>query len=550
MSAMESYFVAPTSSLGSRLLLFLFLALCCNRLGQALSEASASSVEHAGSSAAEKAHRALKSSAALSLRDDVLNVTFNIQALARDEFGLRHLHLLSFLFEDPSNSSSTSIHTWPPFVFDGKVLIATVLGCLASALASGGGVGGGGLFVPLFNLVLTFDAKTSTALSKSMVFGGALTGYLQNINAKHPKAKNRPLINYDIALLLQPMLLLGISVGVICNVIFPAWIIVVGLTVILSYMTYRSSKAGMTMWKKETAAENEGRIVRRILHDAGDESVDGAVDGPGASAVGAAIEVGGSLDDLGQPLLLQEKEVEKVETEPQLPMSKILQLFLFWCSIFTLQAVKEWTDAPCAGVVYWVLTLAQIPLALGMTTFTALRLLREKSERASAVTLEDANSASEAYSGDAAWGEWEITLYPLVSLLAGVMGGLLGIGGGMVVSPMLLDIGVLPQVTAATTAFMVLFSSSLSVAEFAMLKRLPFDFACYFAIVSFISSFMGLTVLQSAVRKHGRPSIIVFTVASILAVSVICMASFGTFDAYRRYLEGETLGFHPLCTTT
>eukprot|EP00270_Netrium_digitus_P001872 TRINITY_DN12074_c0_g1_i4.p1 TRINITY_DN12074_c0_g1~~TRINITY_DN12074_c0_g1_i4.p1 ORF type:complete len:450 (+),score=79.56 TRINITY_DN12074_c0_g1_i4:195-1544(+) len=449
MSAMESYFVAPTSSLGSRLLLFLFLALCCNRLGQALSEASASSVEHAGSSAAEKAHRALKSSAALSLRDDVLNVTFNIQALARDEFGLRHLHLLSFLFEDPSNSSSTSIHTWPPFVFDGKVLIATVLGCLASALASGGGVGGGGLFVPLFNLVLTFDAKTSTALSKSMVFGGALTGYLQNINAKHPKAKNRPLINYDIALLLQPMLLLGISVGVICNVIFPAWIIVVGLTVILSYMTYRSSKAGMTMWKKETAAENEGRIVRRILHDAGDESVDGAVDGPGASAVGAAIEVGGSLDDLGQPLLLQVRSGRSVER--------------------------------CRG-------------------------------------RHDHHYHHLHHHHD------DCTMsFPML---------------------------VLPQVTAATTAFMVLFSSSLSVAEFAMLKRLPFDFACYFAIVSFISSFMGLTVLQSAVRKHGRPSIIVFTVASILAVSVICMASFGTFDAYRRYLEGETLGFHPLCTTT
>lgn len=36
---------------------------------------------------------------------------------------------------------------------------------------------------------------------------------------------------------------------------------------------------------------------------------------------------------------------------------------------------------------------------------------------------------------------------------------LLGIGGGMITGPLLLEMGVLSQVTAATSSFMVLFTS-------------------------------------------------------------------------------------------
>jgi hypothetical protein len=43
----------------------------------------------------------------------------------------------------------------------------------------------------------------------------------------------------------------------------------------------------------------------------------------------------------------------------------------------------------------------------------------------------------------------------------------------MIVGPLLLELGMLPQVTAATGAFMVLFSSSLAVAQFALLNMIP-----------------------------------------------------------------------------
>ena len=44
--------------------------------------------------------------------------------------------------------------------------------------------------------------------------------------------------------------------------------------------------------------------------------------------------------------------------------------------------------------------------------------------------------------------------------MAGIVAGLIGIGGGMVLGPIMLEIGITPQVSAAVTATNVLLSSS------------------------------------------------------------------------------------------
>lgn len=49
-----------------------------------------------------------------------------------------------------------------------RTAVATIVGFLGSAFGTVGGVGGGGIFVPLLNLVVGFDTKSAAALSKCM----------------------------------------------------------------------------------------------------------------------------------------------------------------------------------------------------------------------------------------------------------------------------------------------------------------------------------------------------------------------------------------------
>ena len=54
------------------------------------------------------------------------------------------------------------------------------------------------------------------------------------------------------------------------------------------------------------------------------------------------------------------------------------------------------------------------------------------------------------------WDDETLAKFPKVALLAGVAAGLLGIGGGMVIGPLFMEIGMEPQVGTSTCAYMIL----------------------------------------------------------------------------------------------
>lgn len=60
--------------------------------------------------------------------------------------------------------------------------------------------------------------------------GGAAATVFYNLKQRHPTL-DLPVIDYDLALLFQPMLVLGISIGVAFNVIFADWMITVLLII-------------------------------------------------------------------------------------------------------------------------------------------------------------------------------------------------------------------------------------------------------------------------------------------------------------------------------
>jgi len=58
----------------------------------------------------------------------------------------------------------------------------------------------------------------------AMIMGAALAAVIYNLKRSHP-TRNVPLIDYEMALLFQPMMILGISIGVTFNIIFPDWLL-------------------------------------------------------------------------------------------------------------------------------------------------------------------------------------------------------------------------------------------------------------------------------------------------------------------------------------
>lgn len=78
------------------------------------------------------------------------------------------------------------IHFWilkfQEMEFGWQIVVGTIVGFCGAAFGSVGGVGGGGIFVPMLSLIIGFDPKSATAISKckSRFFSGIVIIYRKN----------------------------------------------------------------------------------------------------------------------------------------------------------------------------------------------------------------------------------------------------------------------------------------------------------------------------------------------------------------------------------
>jgi uncharacterized membrane protein YfcA len=94
---------------------------------------------------------------------------------------------------------------------------------------------------------------------------------------------------------------------------------------------------------------------------------------------------------------------------------------------------------------------------------------------------------------------------------------------------------------------MVFFSSSMSVVQFWLMGRVPVGYALTAALLCFLFSSVGVTLLHRAIAKYNRASLIVFPVATVMGVSAVLMAGFGGFSAWTKFQSGAYMGFHYPC---
>lgn len=423
--------------------------------------------------------------------------------------------------------------SWPVLTLGWRTILAMIFGAVAATLSSASGIGGGALYVPIFNLLLGFDSKTSAALSSFMIFGGTLFNLLWYFAQKHPQVCDKPLLDYDVALIFQPNVLLGISVGVLCNVMSPDWLITALLILVLSYMTVRSCSGAFRRWNAESSVE-------RVFVDKPEEHDYAAVDG------NCGVDISGQLappischdrkeegkDALQQPLLEYQRQ-----TYGQIPATKIAMLALIWLGFFAEQLVEGiasaqnlWNIEDC-GITYWLITLSQLPLAVIMTACIVYYFTKYSKP------LDDCDIVNSR----------SLRALPVLALSAGLLGGMLGVGGGMVISPLLMEIGMHPQVTAATCSFIIFFSSSLSVVKYWFLGKIPLAWGLWSAALSVVFSIVGLQLVQTFICKFGRVSAMLFIYSFIIGVSAVLMASFGILDIWSDLHHGAYMGFTSPC---
>ena len=86
--------------------------------------------------------------------------------------------------------------------------VGTTLVGVGLMIAASGGVGGGGILVPLLIIVYGFHPKYAIPLSNFTILGSSITNMVLNIPKRHPDTV-RPLVDWDLILVMEPLTMAG-----------------------------------------------------------------------------------------------------------------------------------------------------------------------------------------------------------------------------------------------------------------------------------------------------------------------------------------------------
>ena len=201
---------------------------------------------------------------------------------------------------------------------------------------------------------------------------------------------------------------------------------------------------------------------------------------------------------------------------------------------------------PC-GQEYWAITIVAVISLIGISVLAGRRLVGKEEEH---VHLADSPELEPA-DGDVRWLPHIAAAALARTLLAGIIAGLMGVGGGIVLGPMMLQLGMLPQVSSATTGTMVLLTSSCAATGFILSGVAPLHHSIVFGIVTMLGGCLGKHAFSHLVKKHGCASLIVLLLGGMIGLSMLAVATTGTLDLRRKLLAGtpveEVFAFHSLC---
>lgn len=101
------------------------------------------------------------------------------------------------------------------------------------------------------------------------------------------------------------------------------------------------------------------------------------------------------------------------------------------------------------------------------------------------------------------------------------MAGLIGIGAGMFLGSILILNGVHPSISTATTATMVVLTCNSIAVIYVMSGMVPWEYATYFFLACMCGAYIGKTRVDAYVNRTGMVSMLIGTLATIIAFATV-----------------------------
>ena len=406
-----------------------------------------------------------------------------------------------------------------------REIVGAIIITFISGLANSGGLGGGSLLTTLLLVLYNYTPLISISIVYCMIFGGSLGNFI-NVCQLRDKVTKKPIVNYDIALICLPTMMLGVQFGILFNRTLPAIVPVAGLTLLVIVTLKRTWIKAKNQYNNESISIN----LSSTLNSGNNQ-----------------IELRTVNEKIQDYFLIQENPLlhQLLEKEKQLfPFRKIKEIIGLLLGLLLLSLLRGTAKFPSiigieyCGIEYWLVFKLSIVLC-GYSSNRNIKICMELEEQRqksnSDIILPITSLTSE-----------KIRALVFISGYAGVLAGALGIGGGMILGQYFLDMKISPQSTVATSGLFVLITSFLSMFQTLLFGALTIEELLWYLILSLIGSFLISFFLTYLVNKYKRQSVLLFTLCLVLGISLLILPMYATIEMYLN--PRSLLTFNSICS--
>lgn len=363
------------------------------------------------------------------------------------------------------SNSTLDIYEIPFTKNIGQDVSIHLLTILISIITTFGGVGGGGLITPLIMLILDYEIDDAIPITVCVMFGSALIRTLYFYFQSHPLCAFRTLMYFPPLIILTPFISNGSFIGIILSEIMPNLIKIIIILLLLGYTFYKTLKKGLKKLKNEKNTEPE--IVNNISKN-GDKQRD---------------------------------------------INKYLIILLFSPLIIGIFSITRKYIELCSSN-YYIQVSIQFLLVLIIGFFSGKFILFDYNKKI--------NINYYFVRGDIIWNLNKIIKMAFFGTIIGIMTSFIGIGGGLIVNPLLLQYNVHSYSVIATGVVVSTISTSMSIINFIIINKLKYYFGLTLMFCSLFGSMIGIFLLKKY-KKKIKEYIFIFTLAFLVLASCILL---------------------------
>ena len=377
--------------------------------------------------------------------------------------------------------------------------------CSSSALATACGIGGGTIYCAFLLGIQHFQPSTGFPISNFLILTCGCASYITAAKDKyiHP---NNSFVDYDLAVIFSPSMLLGTKFGTIFNKTFSSLLLTIFLIILMCY-SMNSTYKNMIKAQNREKKMDEDRRKEMFLNNNDDVPQE---------TVMQIIDTASSNDFSNDRSALIQKI--KDEDNNPVPMDKIKFMLMLEVVVIIDQIIEGNSKVPsligitkCSSI-YWLVFIIYCCVSL---FFIKMAFDNIKARYAYKKSI-DPNTNDDKLK----YLEENTVRIVLLTVFAGIVSSMVGIGGGMITNPILLGMGLDPKATSSTSTFLIMTTALASSFIYLISGQLNISYAICMGIPCTLSAYYGSKEILNYINRTHKNSILLSIMLWFLIISM------------------------------